>query len=141
MPIRNFPFLQFTKSAIPRPFLPIKIINPHTGRSHSTYGLIDTGADDCAVPAYIAPILGRNLESGSEKSIITGNGAAIAFAHTTRFEIYDPHGDLAHTVQDALIDFMPNLNIVLLGVKSFLGEFVLNIDYPNQVFSITLKQG
>jgi len=31
---------------------------------------------------------------------------------------------------------MPNLGIVLLGVNNFLGNFVLNIDYPQKVFSI-----
>jgi len=35
-----------------------------------------------------------------------------------------------------LIDFMPNLYVPLLGVKSFLSNFILTIDYPRQIFSL-----
>jgi len=33
---------------------------------------------------------------------------------------------------------MPNLNIPLLGVKSFLSNFILTVDYPDKQFSLTL---
>jgi len=33
---------------------------------------------------------------------------------------------------------MPNLNIPLLGVKSFLSNFILTVDYPKKVFSLLL---
>jgi len=39
------------------PLLPIRIINPYTRKGYKTFGLIDTGADDCAVPSVFAPIL------------------------------------------------------------------------------------
>ena len=32
---------------------------------------------------------------------------------------------------------MPNLHVLLLGVNSFLGKFILNIDYPGKIFSIS----
>ena len=138
MPLKDCPFLKLSKEDIPRPLLPINIINPHTGLSYATYGIIDTGADECVIPAGIASILGHNLQSGSTKIIGTGNGETIAFAHTTKFEIYNPVSfKLAYTVQDTPIDFMPNLHVVLLGVNSFLSKFVLNIDYPRKVFSVS----
>lgn len=137
MPLKDCPFLKLSKEDIPRPLLPINIINPHTGLSYATFGIIDTGADECAIPAGIASILGHNLQEGATKTIGTGNGETIAFAHTTKFEIYDPLSfELAYTVQDTPIDFMPNLHVVLLGVNSFLNKFVLNINYPNKVFSV-----
>jgi len=42
------------------------------------------------------------------------------------------------STQDVWVDFMPNLNIPLLGVKSFLSNFILTVDYPNRVFSLML---
>ncbi|MBI4650837.1 hypothetical protein HY745_06045 [Candidatus Desantisbacteria bacterium] len=39
-------------------------------------------------------------------------------------------------IDNVLIDFMPNLKIPLLGVKSFLSNFILTIDYPKKCFSI-----
>ena len=110
--------------------MPLIIRNPHTNQTINVYGLIDTGADECAVPAYYAQIIGHNLQAGVQKSINTGNGVTIAYAHTLCFETQ------GIKVEDVLIDFMPNLNVVLLGVKSFLSNFILTIDYKKSVFSL-----
>ena len=75
MPLKDCPFSKLSEADIPRPILPIKIINPHTGLSYATFGIIDTGADESAVPAGIASILGhtskpalqRLLEQGMER--------------------------------------------------------------------------
>ncbi|MEK7064683.1 MAG: hypothetical protein AAB973_03705 [Patescibacteria group bacterium] len=137
MPIRDCPFSILSANNIARPILPIRIINPHTNKSLRTYGLIDTGADECAVPASFASFLEHNLQAGKTKTIGTGNGFTTAYAHTTKFELFHPTtGELAYTIIDTPIDFMPNLQIVLLGVNSFLSRFVLKIDYPQQIFSI-----
>lgn len=93
-------------------------------------GLIDTGADECALPARYAAILGHNLEAGYVKEIKTGNGITIAYSHTIKIEMG------TFTVPDVLIDFMPNLHVPLIGVKSFLGNFILMVDYPRKVFSL-----
>lgn len=136
MPIRDCPFTNCGND-IYRPILPVRIINPHTLKGYKTFGLIDTGADDCAIPAAYAPLLGHNLQAGQPKLISTGNGETIAYAHTTRFQIYHPStGEHLYTVDDTPIDFMPNLHVVLLGVNSFLSQFVLTINYPQNSFSI-----
>jgi predicted aspartyl protease len=135
MPLTNYPFT--LSNGIYRPTLQIRIVNPHTGLSQRTYGLIDTGADECAVPASYAPLLGHDLKKGGMKRVNTGNGIAIAYVHTTRFDILDPlTGAVAYTINDTPIDFLANLHLVLLGVKSFLSNFVLHIDYPRKVFSL-----
>ncbi len=56
MPFRDIPFQSF--NSIYSPWLPIKIVTPHTGQEYSTFGLIDTGASACAIPADLAPMLG-----------------------------------------------------------------------------------
>ena len=136
MPINECPFTN-CGSGIYRPILPIKILNPHASKGYRTFVIIDTGADDCAVPAVYAPLLGHNLQTGQQKIISTGNGETIAYAHTTRFEIFHPStGKILYIINDTPIDFMPNLHVVLLGVNSFLSRFVLTIDYPQKKFSI-----
>jgi hypothetical protein len=131
MPILNCPF------TAGRPFLPLRIINPHTGKAHRAVGIVDTGADECAVPAFVARILGHDLSAGKMKQIKTGNGITNAYSHTTRLEIFHPRtNQLLYTIMDTPIDFLPNLHVVLLGVNSFLSKFILSIDYPKKVFSI-----
>jgi hypothetical protein len=133
MEIRNIPFRKFGPNDIPRPWLPAIIINPHTDKEIEVYGLINMGADECALPAQYAPILGHNLQAGYPKEINTGNGKTLAYSHTVCLQIQD------FTIKDVLIDFMPNLYVPLLGAKSFLSNFVLTIDYPNFTFSLKSK--
>lgn len=133
MDLLNIPFTKFSPDDIPRPWLPITVINPHTNKKIKLYGLIDTGADECALPAQYAVLLGHNLQSGYPKEINTGNGKTLAYSHTVQIEVP------SFTIQDTLIDFMPNLNVPLLGVKSFLSNFVLTVDYLNLTFSLKVK--
>jgi predicted aspartyl protease len=132
MPVRDYPFSVVRPGDIARPYLPVTIINPDTGKELRVYALIDTGADECAFPASFASVLGHNLQAGRLRRISTGNGITVAYSHTTRLAIED------FSTQDVLVDFMPNLSIPLLGVKSFLSNFILTVDYPNRIFSLSL---
>jgi len=98
MPIRNYPFSITRPGDIARPYLPVTIINPDTNKQIRAFGLIDTGADECAFPASFASILGHNLQAGQQKRISTGNGLTIAYGHTARIRIED------FTTQDVLVD-------------------------------------
>jgi predicted aspartyl protease len=132
MAIRNYPFSIIRPGDLPRPYLPVTILNPDTNMEIKVYGLIDTGADECAFPASFATLLGHNLQAGQVKKVHTGNGITIAYSHMSRIIIE------GFSTQDILVDFMPNLNTPLLGVKSFLSNFILTIDYPNRLFSLIL---
>jgi len=133
MEIIDHPFTQLGKDQIARPFLPTVFINPHTKKGIKLLSLIDTGADECALPAVYADLLGHKLGNGKTKQIGTGNGNTIAYSHTMCVHVQD------YQLNDVLFDFMPNLNIPLLGVKNFLSDFELLIDYPNQKFSLRQK--
>lgn len=133
MNLNNIPFTKFGPDDIPRPWLPVIIINPHTDKRLRLYGLIDTGADECALPASYAILLGHNLLAGLTREMNTGNGKTIAYSHTVRIEIKD------FSTQDVLIDFMPNLYTPLLGAKSFLSNFIIIINYPGLNFSLQKK--
>jgi len=142
MPIRNFPFLKTTPGSPARAMLAIRVSNPDTGLFLDTYGLIDTGADDCAIPASLAKSLGYNLKAGKIKKIATGNGLTNAYTHLCTIDIFDTvdlvRGMLkvVYSTPDTPFDFLPRLNCILLGTKSFLSKFILTIDYPKQVFSL-----
>jgi hypothetical protein len=135
MPLDRIPFYLINGNF--RPALPIRIGNPHSGMDFQTYGNIDTGADECCVPADLAELLGHELTAGSRRRVMTAGGPVIAWSHTTRFEIIHPEtGDVACIVDNTPIDFIPNLRLVLLGVNSFLSRFILKIDYPQRMLSI-----
>jgi len=138
MPIINYPFLPLGPGHPPRPLLPIRIVNPETNRGVRAWGLIDTGADECSIPARLAAKLGHNLRAGTAKTIGTAGGDATAFAHTTRIELFSirDHETVVYTISDTPVDFCPGLDVILLGVKNFLSNFMLIIDYPKQCFSI-----
>lgn len=130
MLVENYPFITTHPSDTARPYLPITIINPENQKIINVYALIDTGADECALPASFAVPLGHNLQSGLQKKINTGNGITTAYSHTVCIKIF------GFSTENVLIDFMPNLHIPLLDVRSFLNNFSLTIDYPNKNFSI-----
>lgn len=130
MKIENIPFRKLSPNDIARMWLPVIIVNPATRKSIKVFGLIDTGADECALPALFATALGHNLQSGKEKEINTGNGVTIAYSHAVSIKTFD------FSAKDTLIDFMPNLFVPLIGVRSFLTHFILTVDYPRQVFSL-----
>jgi len=138
MPIRDCPIHSFPNNET-TVLLPIKIINPYTNINYKTWGLIDTGATECAIPASIASILGHILLKGELKSISTGNGLANAYRHTSTIEIFHPlnlSNQAIYKIENVKIDFMPNLSIPLLGVRGFMANFKLEINYPNRIFSL-----
>lgn len=130
MLVENHPFTITRPGDIARPYLPVTIINPENDKQISVFALIDTGADECAFPASFALVLNHNLQAGYQKTINTGNGTTIAYSHTVYIKIFD------FTTKNVLVDFMPNLQIPLLGVKNFLNGCTLIIDYPNNTFSL-----
>lgn len=82
MLIENYPFTKIHPNDIARTYIPTTIINPENQKKINVLALIDTGADECALPALFAPLLEHNLQSGYQKKISTGNGITIAYSHT-----------------------------------------------------------
>lgn len=54
----------------------LRIVNPHTDKHYNTRGVIDTGADECSIPAKIANILGHNLKAGNVNIAGTAGGVS-----------------------------------------------------------------
>lgn len=141
MPIQNIPFTRFSDTVSSHPRLLVKIINSDTNLSMFTFGIIDTGADECAVPEFIATTIGHNLKKGKKKLIGTAGGLTPSYSHKTRVELYHPvTGKHMYTLNETPIDYVDGLHCALLGVKNFLDQFVLRIDYPKKRFSITFPK-
>ena len=142
MPIRNYPFSIVAPDPTQRPMLWIKITNPAKNLSFIALALVDTGADDCLFPAQTAQQLGHNLTSVVPKEIGTAGNPTTAYPHTSRVDILEIRPDgtygskVLHTIPDTLIDFAIDCECFLLGTKTFLNSFILEIDYPRKVFSI-----
>lgn len=97
--------------------------------------LLDTGADHCILPAEFAELLEHNLEQGEPSDIvgISGNVQTL-YKHTMQIKI-DGH---EFQTPDVLIAFSPTVKNPILGVKTFLSNFILTINYPSKRFSLRL---
>lgn len=67
MQMIEIPFRKLSPNDIARMWLPVTIINPETRKSIKVFGLIDTGADECALPALYAARLGHNLHAAKRR--------------------------------------------------------------------------
>lgn len=129
-----YPFVSFKKGDPPRPYVPIVVANPATGRDLEVFALIDTGADECAFPASFADVLGHNLTAGTEKRIQTGNGTTVAYGHTSMIAID------AFRTGPTVVDYLVNLDTPLLGARSFLSYFVVTLDYPQRTVTLEYEE-
>jgi len=148
MPIINYPFTRLGPESPFQPFLIIEVINPQNSFKQEMPALIDTGADECTIPGFYAGKLGLSLKQGKPKSIVTAGGDITSYSHRCTINIFAMSGTINKprvdydmviiTIPTQMVDFAPDLksSYALLGVESFLREYVLTIDYPRRVFSI-----
>jgi hypothetical protein len=141
-----FPFSAQAPGWSAKPFLPIEISTPaHTViPPQYAFGLVDTGAAVCSIPAEFAPLLNHNLRRVKATAIQGAGSVAQGFPHTVRIRALamklNGRVNYAETVFDTgaiPVHFVPGLPCVLIGVKDFLEHFVLTVDYPQQTFSLT----
>lgn len=148
MPIVEYPFTRLGPDSPFQTFLIIEVVNPKNGLAKEMPALIDTGADECTILGFYAGKLGLSLEQGKPKPIGTAGGDSTAYGHLCQINIFAMSGTLKKPTIDydnvviaipkVLVDFAPALrsSYALLGVKNFLKNYVLTINYPRQVFSI-----
>jgi len=147
MPISNYPFRTSTQIPFPSPILPIRFANPHNDLDFLTWGLIDTGAAESAVPEHIAKTLGHDIHSVRPMSGFGASGNFDVYPHTFKIDIFKINGkgivntnEVVYTIPQCRIGVVCNLPFVLLGVKEFLSRFVLLVDYKNKRVSVKHPQ-
>lgn len=143
---QEYRFIQIEPGDRPRLVLPVRITNPKNKRYVNHWAFVDTGADRSAFPGWLRSVLGLSPRSGVKRSITTGSGPDNAYANSVQIDIFGLTPNLRrvdttkiiHSVS-TLIDFMPNLGSCLIGVESFLEDFILSVDYQRRVFSLSKR--
>ena len=137
MPQCTYPFVAFgdADGQIVRPpstYLPVRVSNPHSGKSLVVYALIDTGADQCAFPKSLAVDLAHNFDGDDvrSESTVGVSGATNVFLHTFDVEILTPdRAGVFASFRRLLVSCVETEIPPLLGVANCLDRFVLTIDY------------
>ncbi len=136
MPVKEQAFRNLDKGqSIAKPYLDVIYINLHNGKTLKSTALIDTGADRCIIPSSFAHILGHNLKDGLVSQASGFNNDIVTmYDHTMQIRIND------FVTEEVLISFNEKLRKPILGVKTFLSNFVLTVHYPGQKFSLTVPE-
>ena len=114
-----------------RPVIPIKLCLDE--RVITFDGLVDSGADECTFPGWIAKTLGHNVEKG-EKKIFKGIGGLVTgYLHKTKLKL----NGIEFTSDVYYSHKWDDMPFGLLGQASFFSVFDVNFSYKEK--SILLK--
>lgn len=124
-----------------RPFVPIVLVNPNTGQQLKTKALVDTGADACSFPEFIATATGHNLKGVNVTSSVSsgiGGTEIKTWKHSFIIGILDPSNTkvLKWSKLELIDCFEHNNAPPLLGVKNFLKDLKVVIDYPKKEITL-----
>jgi len=150
MPIVEYPFVFPSQKSTWYPQLPIDVVNTNNGNWTSGFAKIDTGANYCSIPfnTDIVEELGVSLdEKDKTKLICAGLLREDCYKCDTInikiFKVIDVSPDdvfiesnLLMTLTPSQVVFIPGLANPILGVKGFLDDYVLTINYQLKKFSI-----
>jgi hypothetical protein len=116
-----------------QPIVRVRLENPHDASilPFEVRALIDTGAQACAIPAYLCQTLGHSFEEGVSESYAAGIGAGAVrtFTHSTKLTVLFPNESDTEPPQtfepiEFSCDFIDQpLPFVLLGQRDFLRLF------------------
>jgi len=68
-----------------RPVIPVKL---SLGKQVITFdGLVDSGADECTFPAWIAKTLGHDVYKGKQKIFSGIGGSVLSYLHKTHIKL------------------------------------------------------
>lgn len=132
------------KRAELQPYLPIKIIHPEDANSYVIVGaLVDTGAFSTKIPMKWAERIGLDVENGNHISGDTAGGEIEGLLCKCKIQVLDlsekgkilSENILVELIGDRFV-FGKCTPIPLLGVKEFLKDLLLTVDYPNKKFSL-----
>ncbi len=118
-----------------RPKIPITLENPDTGITTARiFALVDTGADRCMMPKYIADSTGHQLKHpAAEKKVMTGIGGVgiDTWLHTFKISLWNPEQSaIAWTSPNQKIGCVEHDNVgPILGSSDFLKHFSVKVNY------------
>lgn len=110
-----------------RPVIPIKL---SLGKKVITFdGLVDSGADECTFPAWIAKTLGHDVYKGKKKIFSGIGGSVLAYLHKTHLRLNGIEF-VADVYYSHEWDDMP---FGLLGQAGFFSHFDIRFNYKEKL--------
>ena len=148
-PIDRHPFTKFPKRPRLWPRLLVRVHGSSDEKSVVAWALVDTGADCCALPLSWKERLGiaftekdkvdNVFSAGIHHDICYKKEAAISVLHSiersSNSKCFVP-GSVAINLPKYEVLFLENLGYPILGMKGFLDEYVLALNYQCKQFSI-----
>ncbi len=130
----KFPYLKYIVTSptqkparyVYRPVIPIKL--DLDNRRITFDALVDSGADECTFPAWIARMLGYNVYKGKQKIFSGIGGSVLAYLHKTHL-ILDGIEFVADVYYSHEWDDMP---FGLLGQAGFFSHFNVCFNYEEK---------
>jgi hypothetical protein len=126
-----------------QPVLPIVIFGPDGSRkSQVEAALIDTGADLCLCPSRITKPIGYGIRSGIPISFSGAVGKGTAWRHDVNIAILThDYRAIFHRLSNVPLHLVQKRSPfpVLLGTRGFLDQFVIHIDYPNNLLTLEVS--
>ena len=130
----KFPYLKYivtppTKKPpqyIYRPVIPVRLF---LNKKAVTFdALVDSGADECTFPAWIAKMLGHNVYKGEQKIFSGIGGSVLAYLHKTHIALngIEFASDVYYSHE---WDDMP---FGLLGQAGFFSHFNIHFNYKEK---------
>lgn len=123
-----------------QPVIPIALSNPYDDarQFHTTFALIDTGADMSIIPSSVGrDLLHNNFHPEVEKRTIYGIGGEVqTFLHTFDLDVLDLDGNVLFRKSGMKIEVSEEeCGQVILGMRDFITRYVTKIDFSqNSLF-------
>ncbi len=117
-----------------RPVIPIKLF---LDKKIITFdALIDSGADECTFPGWIAETLGHNVYKGKQKIFSGIGGSVLSYLHKTHLKLneFEFITDVYYSHE---WDDMP---FGLLGQAGFFSHFNVNFNYQQKEIILKFRE-
>jgi len=142
--VKDYPFLQPSRSVDPWPALWIRLSNSHIPDKHVTVlAYVDTGAENSTFDGRLALRLGHDLKEGKQLPSWGAHAAGFAYEHKCTIDILDsnrrngtPAQKTLYKGKPVVVQFLNGPCPPLLGYKDFLANFIVQIDYPRKTTSL-----
>jgi len=137
----KFPYLKYIVTPptqkpaqyVYRPVIPIKLWLDNRGITFDA--LVDSGADECTFPGWIADTLGHNFYKGKQKIFSGIGGSVLAYLHKTHL-ILNGIELVADVYYSHEWDDMP---FGLLGQTGFFSHFEVYFNYREKEISLEYR--
>lgn len=113
-----------------RPVIPIKLFLDN--RVITFDSLVDSGADECTFPAWIAKTLGHNVYKGKQKIFSGIGGSVLAYLHKTHLIL----NEIELVVDVYYSHEWDDMPFGLLGQAGFFSHFEVCFNYREKEISL-----